>query len=93
MALGVCEVTPQKCPGLIHISFDGWTARNRLPLYGIACFFRDGQCRPLKVTIGVSELADRHTGENIAEEVYKVRGGSEYDIIPIVTFIDCPGLI
>ena len=56
-------------------------------------FFRDGQGRPLKVTIGVPELADRHTGENIAGEVYKVRGRSEYDVMPIVTFIDCPGLI
>jgi len=64
----------QKCPGLIHISFDGWTARNRLPLYGIACFFRNERGKPMKVTIGVPELADRHTGENIAEEVYKVCG-------------------
>ena len=62
----------QKCPGLVHISFDGWTARNRLPLYGIACFFRDARARPLKIVIGIPELADRHTGENIASEVFKV---------------------
>jgi hypothetical protein len=62
----------QVCPGLIHISFDGWIARNRVLLYDIACFFRDIRGKPKKITINVPELVDRHIGKNIAEKVYKV---------------------
>jgi hypothetical protein len=40
-------------------------------LYNIACFLEHaGQTK--KITINVPELADRHTGKNIAKEVYKV---------------------
>lgn len=60
------------CPGLVHISFDGWTARNRHGLCGIACFFRDEQNRPLKIVLGLPEISKRHTGENIAAEVFAV---------------------
>lgn len=59
-------------PGLIHISYDGWTAPNKIPLYGVACFFRDEFGRPHKLVLGVPEISTRHTGENIAEEVYRV---------------------
>lgn len=59
-------------PGLIHISYDGWTAPNKIPLYGVACFFRDQNSRPMKLILGVPEVAARHTGANIADEVYKV---------------------
>lgn len=62
----------RRCPGLVHISFDGWTARNRQSLYGMACFFRDEQNRPLKIVLGLSEISERHTGENIAAEVFAV---------------------
>lgn len=62
----------RRAPGLIHISFDGWTARNRMPLYGIACFFRDERGRAVKLILGVPELAARHTGVNIANEVYTI---------------------
>lgn len=59
-------------PGLIHISYDGWTAPNKSPLYGVACFFRDQNSRPMKLILGVPEVPQQHTGENIAGEVYKV---------------------
>lgn len=61
-----------KVPGLIHISFDGWSSPNQIPLYGVACFFRDENDRPMKLTLGIPEVIMRHNGENIAEGVYKV---------------------
>ncbi|OWT43020.1 restless-like transposase [Pochonia chlamydosporia 170] len=57
--------------GLLHISFDGWTSRNKLALYGIACFFRDEKDRPCKIIIGVPE-AHRHFGSTIGGEVLDV---------------------
>ena len=42
-------------PGALHISFDGWTSRNKLALYGIACIFRDEKNRPCNIMIGVPE--------------------------------------
>ena len=58
-------------PGLLHISFDGWTSRNKLALYGIACFFRDEKDRLCKIMIGVLE-AHRHFGSTIGGEVLDV---------------------
>ncbi|OWT42456.1 PIF1-like helicase domain-containing protein [Pochonia chlamydosporia 170] len=58
----------RKSPGLIHVSFDGWRARNRHSLYGIVCFFRDENSKPHKVALGVPEVR-RHSGNNIATEV------------------------
>jgi hypothetical protein len=58
-------------PGALHISFNGWTSRNKLALYGIACFFRDEKNRPCKIIIGVSE-AHRHFGSTIGREVLDV---------------------
>jgi hypothetical protein len=57
--------------GLLHISFDGWTSRSRLALYGIACFFRDEKDQPRKILIGVPE-AHRHFGSTIGGEVLDV---------------------
>lgn len=61
-----------KCPGLIHISFDGWTSPSRMGMYGLACFFRDDSGHPKKLILGVPELTNRHTGVNIAREVYQI---------------------
>lgn len=57
--------------GLLHISFDGWTSRNKLALYGIACFFRHEKDRSYKIIIGVPE-AHRHFGSTIGGEVLDV---------------------
>ncbi|EXK75729.1 hypothetical protein FOQG_19506 [Fusarium oxysporum f. sp. raphani 54005] len=57
--------------GTLHISFDGWTSRNKLALYGIACFFRDEKNRPCKIMIEVPE-AHRHFGSTIGGEVLDV---------------------
>ncbi|KAM3537964.1 hypothetical protein ARSEF1564_009127 [Beauveria bassiana] len=59
----------QKSPGLIHISFDGWRSGNRHSLYGVTCFFRDGNSKPCKLVLGVPELRTRHFGHDIAAEI------------------------
>ncbi|KAK8106569.1 reverse transcriptase [Apiospora kogelbergensis] len=69
---GEVIATLKRAPGKIHISFDGWTSRTRQPLYGIACFFRNESNKPQKVIISVPELAERHTGENIASVVVQI---------------------
>ncbi|PQK15635.1 hypothetical protein BB8028_0005g11470 [Beauveria bassiana] len=61
----------KNAPGLLHISFDGWTSRNKLALYGIACFFRDEKDQPCKIIIGVPE-AHRHFDSTIGGEVLDI---------------------
>jgi hypothetical protein len=58
-------------PRLLHISFDGWTSRNKLALYRIAYFFRDKKDRLCKIIIRVLE-AYRHFGSTIGGEVLDV---------------------
>ncbi|OBS16090.1 hypothetical protein FPOA_27760 [Fusarium poae] len=62
----------RQSPGLIHISFDGWTSGNRHTLYGIACFFRDEHNKPRKIVLGVPEVSVRHSGSNIAAQVLDI---------------------
>ncbi|OBS16919.1 hypothetical protein FPOA_12515 [Fusarium poae] len=59
-------------PSHVHITFDGWTSRNRHPLFGIVAFFLDHEFRPQKIVLGLPNLTDRHTGENIAEGVQNI---------------------
>jgi hypothetical protein len=61
----------QRCPGKIHISFDGWTSPNQFALYGIMCFYRNETGQPCKLLLGVPE-AYRHFGTTIAGEVLEV---------------------
>lgn len=37
----------------------------------MTCFLRDEQNRPLKIVLGLSEMSERHTGQNIAAEVFR----------------------
>ncbi|GKU14287.1 unnamed protein product, partial [Fusarium langsethiae] len=64
--------TLQQSPSHVHIAFDGWTSRNRHPLFGIVAFFLDHEFRPQKIVLGLPNLTDRHTGENIAEGVQNI---------------------
>ncbi|EAQ83431.1 hypothetical protein CHGG_09835 [Chaetomium globosum CBS 148.51] len=64
--------TLQESPGLVHLVFDGWTSRNRLSLYGVSAVFRDEEGTPHKIVLGLPEMSDRHTGENIAEAILDV---------------------
>ncbi|EWZ27879.1 hypothetical protein FOZG_18414 [Fusarium oxysporum Fo47] len=59
-------------PGQIHIQFDGWRSGNRHALYGVTCIFRNLDNRPQKCVLGLPELLDRHTGENIAEQILNI---------------------
>ncbi|KAJ0129434.1 Fluconazole resistance protein 1, partial [Fusarium oxysporum f. sp. albedinis] len=68
----------RKSPGQIHIQYDGWKSGNRHALYGITCVFRDSNNRPQKCVLGLPELTERHTGENIAGQIIEII--REYDI-------------
>ncbi len=69
-----------KSPGLIHISFDGWTTRNKHALYGIACFFRDDNSNLHKIVIGVPEVSGRHFGHNIGGEILDILREYQIDL-------------
>jgi hypothetical protein len=68
----------RKSPGQIHIKYDGWKSGNRHALYGITCVFRDSDDRPKKYVLGLSELTERHTDENIAGQIIEII--QEYEI-------------
>jgi hypothetical protein len=40
-------------------------------MYGVACFFRDQDNRPRKLTLGIPEIG-RHVGTVVADEVYDI---------------------
>ncbi|KAJ2971919.1 hypothetical protein NQ176_g7453 [Zarea fungicola] len=65
-------------PGLIHIAFDGWRSNNRHALYGVVCYFLDATGQPQKLVLGLPELVDRHSGENIATHIVDIL--ESYDI-------------
>ncbi|KAF5227806.1 hypothetical protein FANTH_14671, partial [Fusarium anthophilum] len=62
----------RKSPGQIHFQYDGWKSGNRHALYGITCVFRDSNNRPQKCVLGLPELTERHTGENIAGQIIDI---------------------
>lgn len=59
-------------PGQIHIAFDGARTRNRHTLYGVTATFRDTDNQLQKIVLGIPELIDRHSGENIATEILDI---------------------
>ncbi|CAG9950545.1 unnamed protein product, partial [Clonostachys rosea f. rosea IK726] len=61
-----------RSPGQIHIAFDGARTRNRHALYGVTAVFRDNENQLQKVVLGIPELVERHTGENIAAEILEI---------------------
>jgi hypothetical protein len=69
----------RKSPGQIHIQYDGWKSGNRHALYGITCVFRDSNNRPQKCVLGLPELTERHTGENIAGQIIEIIQEFEID--------------
>lgn len=62
----------QQVPGKIHIAFDGWRSRNRHALYGITCFFLNEFDQPKKLVLGIPEVVERHSGDNIAIHVIDI---------------------
>jgi hypothetical protein len=64
--------------GQIHIAFDGARSRNRHALFGVTATFMSDSLELKKVVLGVPELVDRHTGDNIAAEILEVI--NEYEI-------------
>jgi hypothetical protein len=55
--------------GFIHITFDGWSSRNKYSLYSITYSFLDQHFRVQKIVLRLPELQIRHTGENIVTEI------------------------
>jgi hypothetical protein len=66
---GIVVKELKDCPGQIHLAFDGWRSPNRYALYGIAAFYLSREKRPQKILLGLPELRESHTGENIASQV------------------------
>ncbi|XP_044715251.1 restless-like transposase [Hirsutella rhossiliensis] len=69
---GVVVKELKECPGRIHLAFDGWRSPNRHAVYGIAAFYLSKEKRPQKILLGMPELRQSHTGENIASQVAEV---------------------
>ena len=62
----------KRSAGQIHIAFDGARTRNRHALYGVTAVFRDTENQLHKIVLGIPELIERHTGENIAAEILQI---------------------
>ncbi|OAA38788.1 ABC transporter [Cordyceps fumosorosea ARSEF 2679] len=62
----------RRSPGQIHIAFDGARTRNRHALYGVTAVFRDEDNQLRKLVLGIPELVERHSGENIAAEILDI---------------------
>ncbi|KAF4314536.1 HAT domain-containing protein [Botryosphaeria dothidea] len=59
-------------PGLIYLSFDGWTSRNNLSLLGLNIHFLSREGKVRQFLIRLPEVEGRYTGVNLAEEVAKI---------------------
>jgi hypothetical protein len=62
----------KRSPGQIYIAFNGTRTRNCHALYGVTAVFRDHENQLQKVVLGILELVERHTGENIAAKILKI---------------------
>ena len=62
----------QKVRGKIHAAFDGWLSNNKKPLYGVVVFYLDENDRPRKLVLGLPEVKEAHTGENIAVHIHDI---------------------
>jgi len=62
----------QRFRGKIHAAFDGWLSNNKKSLYGIVVFYLDENDRPKKLVLGLPEVKEAHTGENIAIHMHDV---------------------
>ncbi|KAG6978931.1 hypothetical protein FOFC_18066 [Fusarium oxysporum] len=72
-------------PDQIHIAFDGWRSRNRHALYGIDCFYVDKNGIPSKLVLGLQELKNCYSGENIAAQILEIL--ESYEILDKVGYI------
>ena len=58
--------------GKVHIAFDGARSNNRHALFGITAMYLDDAYTMRKVTLGVPDLIEQHTGDNIAAELINI---------------------
>jgi hypothetical protein len=59
-------------PGLIHLSFDLWTAPNHYHMLGVVCHFIDKNFKARTILLGMKRLFGPKSGENQAELVIEV---------------------
>jgi hypothetical protein len=59
-------------PGLIHLSFDLWTAPNKFHMLGVVCHFIDKNFKTRTILLGMKRLFGPKSGENQAELVIEV---------------------
>jgi hypothetical protein len=65
-------------PGMVHISEDGWTAPNDLPLLGVVGHFVNENGSVDHIILGLREIEGTHTGENLCTVLLQIL--SEYNI-------------
>jgi hypothetical protein len=65
-------------PGLVHITADGWTAPNDIPLLGAVGHFVNENGWVDHIILGLREIEGVHTGENLCSVLVEIL--SEYQI-------------
>jgi hypothetical protein len=54
------------------VAFDCWLSNNKKSLYGVVVFYLDENDRRKKLVLGLPEIKEAHTGENIAIHMHDV---------------------
>ena len=62
----------QEVEGLIHFTFNLWTAGNLLSLNGVFTHFLDPLSKKKKILLSIPSINESHTGEAIAKDVTKI---------------------
>jgi hypothetical protein len=65
-------------PGLVHITADGWTAPNDIPLLGVVGHFVNENGWVDHIILGLREIEGLHTGENLCSVLIQIL--AEYKI-------------
>jgi hypothetical protein len=65
-------------PGLVHITADGWTAPNDIPLLGAVGHFVNKNGWVDHIILGLREIEGVHTGKNLCSVLVEIL--SEYQI-------------
>jgi hypothetical protein len=63
-------------PHLVHVTADGWTAPNDLPLLGVIAHFVNENGWLDHIILGLREIEGVHTGENLCTVLVEIL--SEY---------------
>lgn len=67
-----------------YLAFDGWTSRNRHPLFGVVAFFLDPDSKPQKIVLGLPNLTDRHPDRHECSSVCDMGADVSNSLVYIV---------